>query len=99
MMKKILTILSTLGFLVAFSTASVAGGKHPPPKGGEECSPGYYKNHTEEWFGVCCDDQTSQCDDILADLTAKGRSSGVTRAGAAAFLNGCFAPDLPCNDD
>ena len=70
-----------------------------------DCSPGYWKNHTEVWFGVLCDDSgdPSQCDDLLAAMQARG--GGETAQGrhaAAAYLDEqwlMFNDYLPCASD
>ena len=70
------------------------------PPGGDDCSPGYWKNHTEEWFGIYC--VGTDCDDLLADLDARGRGSGDVRDAAAAFLNGAAEAatgTTPCTED
>ncbi len=54
-----------------------------PPPGGDECSPGYWKNHTEVWVGIYC--AGMDCVDLLEDLNTKG--GGGERHAAAAFLN------------
>lgn len=61
---------------------------------GEPCSPGYWKNHTEVWFGVCC--EGAVCEGILADLQARGHGSSAIRQAAADFLEACLG--RPCND-
>jgi hypothetical protein len=63
------------------------------------CSPGFYKNHTEVWYGRCC--SGPDCDEILADLKERGPGSGYIRAAAAAYLNECFEREgfQPCEDD
>jgi hypothetical protein len=60
--------------------------KCEPPKEGD-CSPGFYKNHTDFWFGIYCDDSTSECSDLLAALTCKGADATCGRSAAAAHLN------------
>lgn len=61
---------------------------------GEACSPGYWKNHTEVWYGVCADDAGSA--KLLADLQARGPGSSSIRQAAADFLEACLG--RPCND-
>ena len=67
--------------------------KCEPPKE-EACSPGFWKNHTELWFGVCC--TGGDCDAILAELNAKGPGSDARRQNAADFLEDCLGQ--PCNE-
>jgi hypothetical protein len=61
---------------------------------GEACSPGFWKNHTELWIGICCEGE--QCGDILADLQARGPGSSAVRAAAADYLEECLG--RPCNE-
>jgi hypothetical protein len=76
--------------------------EEPPaeePPGATDCSPGYYKSHTEVWFGSCCDDSgsNSQCDNLLADLKARGPTGELRRSFAKRLLDACFA-EPPCDD-
>lgn len=69
-----------------------------------DCSPGFYKNHTEVWFDVCCStgtDTDGECDMLLDALKDKGPGSGNIRAWAADRLNQCFEDKgySPCEDD
>ncbi len=67
--------------------------KEPP---GEPCSPGYWKNHPEEWAGGC-GAPCGSTEDVLAALSARGPGSSTIRAGAAACLDtNC---GRLCNDD
>jgi hypothetical protein len=61
---------------------------------GVACSPGFWKNHTELWFGICC--TGAQCDSLLADLKSRGPGSDVRRQSAADFLEACLG--RPCNE-
>lgn len=61
---------------------------------GEPCSPGFWKNHTELWYGICCDEACSA--KLLADLQARGPGSNAIRAAAADFLEECLGQ--PCNE-
>ncbi|MDH3200774.1 MAG: hypothetical protein OEM15_07770 [Myxococcales bacterium] len=73
--------------------------KDPSCDGGEPCSPGYWKNHPEEWVGICCDTTEpydTDCDGIDGALRAKGPGSSAIRAAAAAFLEMCVGQ--PCNE-
>ena len=59
-------------------------------KTGEGCSPGFYKNHTEIWDGICCDGEGEPaCADLLEDLTCKGSDAECGRSASAAFLDAC----------
>jgi hypothetical protein len=53
------------------------------------CSPGFYKNHTEIWVGICCDEASGECDALLARLTCRGNDAICMRSSAAAFLDLC----------
>ena len=55
----------------------------PPPPVLNDCSPGFWKNHTELWVGMACTGVV--CDDLLADLKFKG--PGAVRHEAASLLN------------
>lgn len=55
---------------------------------GEPCSPGFYKNHIDFWWGIYCDDSTNQCSSLLTALTCKGADATCGRSAAAAYLNG-----------
>lgn len=73
-----------------------------PPKDGAECSPGYWKNHPEEWVGICCDDGSNpSCSTLQSSLEAKGGSGAPLREGASEYLDACFgsAEETPCTDD
>ena len=98
-MKKL--YLTLIGVLLMFSVGAVMAGDPeppPPPHEGVDCSPGYWKNHTEVWFDICCVDAGLPgigCDLILINLRARGPGSNILRSGAAEILNNCF-PESPC---
>src|SRR5438093_941906 len=58
----------------------------PPPKGGD-CSPGFFKNHVDFWWGIYCDIPSGQCSDLLTALTCKGNDATCGRSDAAGYLN------------
>ncbi|MGH7389543.1 MAG: hypothetical protein ACREM3_08800 [Candidatus Rokuibacteriota bacterium] len=59
-------------------------------KTGTGCSPGFYKNHTDIWVGICCDAETDPtCGEILDALTCKGSDASCGRSAAARFLDEC----------
>lgn len=60
----------------------------PPPEEKGDCSPGYYKNHIDYWWGIYCDATNGQCADLLTKLTCKGSDASCERSDAAAYLNG-----------
>ena len=96
-MKLFVVLVATLGLLLGASAASAGGKKDPPPKKEVVCSPGYWKNHTEVWIPMCCDDE--QCDLLFDNLSAKGPSGRSLREAAQAFLTSCFPEEQPCVDD
>ena len=57
----------------------------PPPPELNDCSPGFWKNHTELWVGIAC--TGSICEGMLADLTSRGPGSGELRHNVASDLN------------
>jgi len=57
----------------------------PPPPPTNDCSPGFWKNHTELWFTYACEGAT--CDAWLEELKARGSGSSFTRLSRAAYLN------------
>jgi len=59
----------------------------PPPPTKADCSPGFYKNHIDFWWGIYCDIASGQCSDLLTALTCKGSDATCGRSDAAAFLN------------
>ncbi len=81
--------------------------KDPPPLVTADCSPGYYKNHPDDWDDGLCECEgdaisgSGSCNDIFIDLNARGRGCGTIRGEAADFLNACFvtAESSPCTDD
>jgi hypothetical protein len=58
----------------------------PPPEPGD-CSPGFYKNHIDFWWGVYCDIGSGECSTLLTALICKGSDASCGRSTAAAFLN------------
>jgi hypothetical protein len=73
----------------AQGTGTGTGTGTGPP--GDPCSPGYFKNHLEDWVGLGCGDYCGGATDgqLLDDLQAKGPGSGAIRHAAAACLNEC----------
>lgn len=59
----------------------------PPPPTGLDCSPGFYKNHIEYWWGIYCDVGSGECANLLTALICKGSDASCGRSTAAAFLN------------
>jgi len=76
-------VLKIFGIVVVALAVGAPGGEPPPEPA--DCSPGYWKNHTEVWEGVAC--TGSDCTDLLDDLKAKGKGSGAIRHAASGYLN------------
>jgi hypothetical protein len=55
--------------------------------GGEGCSPGYWKNHLDEFNAVCGSVPGWTCDSLLTALTCKGSDASCRRSDAAEALN------------
>ena len=62
-----------------------------PPPPGADCSPGFWKNHTELW-------PIDYSDALMADLKARGHGSGEIRHAAAALLNAASPVDYCAKD-
>jgi hypothetical protein len=93
-MRKLMLMVSVLvGMLFVFSEGAFAqtcdpkDPKCPPPPKGGDCSPGYYKNHVDFWWGIYCDVDSGQCSDLLTALTCKGSDASCGRSDAAGYLN------------
>jgi hypothetical protein len=54
-MKKIVTMVFLLSFLVVSLTALHVQAVPPPPECPEGCTPGYWKNHPDSWIGYSPD--------------------------------------------
>ena len=78
-------------------------GHDPPPTTEVDCSSGFYKNHVSDWCdaGVCDPEiglsTDPSCDDILADLEAKGKGGAARRMEAKETLDACFVVS-PCEE-
>jgi len=65
----------------------------PPPPCEADCSPGFWKNHTEIWMG----DFAADYDWMIAGLTAKGwEDNFADRWVATDMLNAAY-PDANCH--
>lgn len=88
MIKKMLCV-ATIGAgvsLAYLASATAPGDGEPPPPPVNDCTPGFWKNHTELWATYYCGSE--QCVlDALEDLTARGPGSDAIRHGRAADLN------------
>jgi hypothetical protein len=69
--------------LIALIATGAMAPSEPPTLNG--CSPGFWKNHTELWVGLAC--TGADCDDLLADLKARGPGSEAIRSAAQSYLN------------
>jgi hypothetical protein len=85
-----------LGLLAVFLMAP-----NPPPPPDVYCSPGFYKNHVDTWWDICCDASIDECADLEDALNAHGKWMRPIRDGATDILNTCFAMMgyQPCEDD
>ena len=82
---------------LTWNAASLSLTTPPPPPGGEGCTPGYWKNHLEDWVGVSPADDfdtTFGVDYFDPDITlgqaVKLGGGGVrklARHGTAAYVN------------
>ena len=100
-MRKFVVVLLAIGCLAMFAGAmsmpipgqvDLQAQKCDPkdPKcdgGGTGCSPGYWKNHLDEFEVVCLSVSDWTCDELLTAITCKGSDSGCRRSEAAAALN------------
>lgn len=81
--------VAALGMGVAYFASATApdDGEEPPPPPPtlNNCSPGFWKTHTEIWFGT--DACGASCDLVLAELVSRGPGSDERRHNAAATLN------------
>jgi hypothetical protein len=97
-MRKLVVVLLAVGCLAVFAAilsmpipgqvdlqAQKCDPKDPKCVTGTPCSPGYWKNHLDQ-FNLYCD-AAGDCDDLLEALTCKGSDSSCGRSAAAAALN------------
>jgi hypothetical protein len=87
-------LIAALGFGMSVANIASAGapddGEEPPPPPPPEpgdCSPGFYKNHIDYWWGIYCDIGSGECSNLLTALICKGADATCGRSTAAAFLN------------
>ena len=72
-----------------FASATAPGdGEEPPPPPPKlnDCSPGFWKNHTEYWAMQYCGSEACVAD-VLENLTSQGKGSDALRHDQAAALN------------
>ena len=67
----------------------------PPPPCSADCSPGFWKNHTEIWEDWAVD-EGYDFDELLAGLQG-GKDTQDSRKAISNMLNAEF-PDAPCDD-
>ena len=73
----------------------------PPPSEPGTCSPGFWKNHTDEWVGYLpadkytLDDNDGDHIDTLLDALQGGKHTRESRFIVAGWLN-ATNPDAPC---
>ena len=94
---------ATLALALMAGPALAGEKKPPPPKERVDCSPGFYKNHIEEWDTECAVGGVFPPGGIsatafLALLSANMGATKAERDAAVAFLNACFEVS-PCDDD
>ena len=90
-----------LALLAGPALATDVKGHDKGKGGGEECSPGWFKNHVEEWEGTnsdFCNLDASAVEDLLIALNARGPGGNIIRGVAQSFLTACFEVQ-PCDDD
>lgn len=75
----------SLGYF-AFAKAPGEEPPPPPPPSLNECSPGFWKNHTEYWATQYCGSDAC-VSDVLENLTSRGKGSDALRHDQAAALN------------
>jgi len=90
--RKILITTVAMAAIGAAGTAFAWPGEEPPPEPPKlnDCSPGFWKNHTEFWAGIgqyCGADPQACVDYTMGELTSKGSGSGDRRRNAADALN------------
>ena len=95
-MKKLFAIaVLVLVLVLVLQVVSFAIIPPPPPEEPADCSPGFWKNHTEIWW----DDYPEEVAELMLDkLEAKGNSPlRPFRQPTADMLNEAY-PDAPCDD-
>jgi hypothetical protein len=79
-------VLAALLVMSIFTSSVLAGGEEPP--GDEGCTPGFWKNHTNQWVGYTPGSIFPGTNlTFMQALKARGKGSQVLRHGAAALLN------------
>lgn len=97
----LLGLCGALGFGSAFASGDYYGEE-------VSCSHGYWKNHTEVWFGEACDNYTAidtqgttSCGEMLEDLQARGKGSEAVREYVRDYLDYWATVnnrEINCND-
>ena len=89
----IVGLVMLLTLVLAVTVAAEGCPPPPPPPCTADCSPGFWKNHTELWAA----DFAADFDWMYAGLTAKGwESHRPDRWVATDILNAAY-PDAPCD--
>jgi hypothetical protein len=68
----------------------------PPPPPSADCSPGFWKNHTEDWKVYKPDWKYQGGPMTLLDALQGGRHTRASRFIVAGWLNAAY-PDAPCD--
>jgi hypothetical protein len=68
----------------------------PPPPPPADCSPGFWKNHTEHWIGYDPGDLYYGGPMTLLDALQGGKDTRYSRFEVAGWLN-VSNPDAPCD--
>lgn len=97
-MKHKLVVLALLCSMMPFIMAP--GEPPPPPPEPVDCSPGYWKNHTEIWMGRGCGTASGRSDAMLLDMLSPqgARGSRQDRETAQRILNNCPGLNVNCSD-
>jgi hypothetical protein len=85
--KRTITLVLAALFVTSIFTSSVFACEEPPV-GDQGCTPGFWKNHTDQWQVYGPTDLVPGTNTTFIDaLQARGKGSQVLRHGAAAWLN------------
>lgn len=87
-------LLIVIALVVALATLAPIIPPPPPPEPAD-CSPGFWKNHTEYWVGYDPGDQYN-AEMTLLDALQGGKDTRVSRFVVADWLN-ATNPDAPCD--
>jgi hypothetical protein len=102
MSKKISLLIVVVILASLISMACVPPPPPPPPPEPATCSPGFWKNHTDDWVGYSptekyiLDDDNGNHIDTLLDALQGGKYTRESRFIVAGWLN-TTNPDAPCD--